>query len=64
MTDRQTNRATGLLLPWTGPRDGAGPAHAQLAALVRSEINTGRLRPGDRLPPSRGLAEQLGCPAG
>lgn len=56
----QTNRATGLFLPWSGPEDGAGPAHTQLAALVRTEINAGRLRSGDRMPASRTLAEQLG----
>ncbi len=60
MSVRQTNRVSGLFLPWSGPVEGAGPAHQQLAALVRGEINAGRLRPGDRMPPSRALAEELG----
>ncbi len=34
-------------------------AHAWLAAALRADIGAGRLRPGDRLPPSRVLAEEL-----
>ncbi|HEY6797512.1 MAG TPA: PLP-dependent aminotransferase family protein, partial [Kineosporiaceae bacterium] len=54
----QTNRATGLFLTWepTGP----GPAHHRLAAALRAQVNDGRLRAGDRLPPTRVLAEELG----
>lgn len=55
-----TIRATGLAVPWQDDVQHAGPAHQRLAALLRTEINTGRLRPGERLPPSRALAEQLG----
>ncbi|MBL8928678.1 MAG: PLP-dependent aminotransferase family protein [Kineosporiaceae bacterium] len=62
----QTNSRTGSGLdadltvdrPLAG---GSGPAHQRLAAWLRSEINGGRLLPGDRLPPSRALAEQLGA---
>jgi len=39
---------------------GPGPAHQHLAAVLRAEINAGRLRPGEQLPPSRTLAEELG----
>ncbi len=37
-----------------------GPAHQRLAAALRTEINEGRLRPGERLPASRTMAEELG----
>ncbi|MFZ0160954.1 MAG: PLP-dependent aminotransferase family protein [Kineosporiaceae bacterium] len=36
------------------------PAHHRLAAALRTEINEGRLRPGERLPASRTMAEELG----
>jgi GntR family transcriptional regulator/MocR family aminotransferase len=41
---------------------GAGklPIFAQIAELLSAEIRRGRLRPGDRLPGTRPLAEQLG----
>lgn len=54
----QSNRVTGLLVAWDP--DGAGPAHQRLAAALRGHVNAGRLRPGDRLPPTRVLAEELG----
>jgi len=54
----QSNRVTGLLLAWD--RDGAGPAHQRLAAALRALVNDGRLPAGDRLPPSRVLADELG----
>lgn len=54
----QSNRATGLLIPWDP--DAVGPAHHRLAALLRSAMAQGRLVPGDRLPPTRALAEELG----
>ncbi len=38
----------------------ATPAHQRLAAALRTEINEGRLRPGERLPASRTMAEELG----
>jgi GntR family transcriptional regulator/MocR family aminotransferase len=63
MASDQSNRATGLLVPWTpdGPDSpSTGPAHARLAALLRGRVTQGLLRPGDRLPPSRALAEELG----
>jgi GntR family transcriptional regulator/MocR family aminotransferase len=64
MASDQSNRATGLLLDWPGGVDAAagpsGPAHQRLAALLRAQVTRGRLRPGDRLPPSRALADELG----
>ena len=35
------------------------PLFDQLAAAVRAEIGRGALRPGDRLPPARELADSL-----
>ncbi|MDQ1286593.1 MAG: GntR family transcriptional regulator / MocR family aminotransferase [Actinomycetota bacterium] len=58
MPGDQSNRQIGLLVPWDP--DGAGPAHQRLAAALRHQVNNGRLRPGDRLPPTRILAEELG----
>jgi GntR family transcriptional regulator len=41
--------------------DRAGPpAYAQIEERVSEAISTGDLRPGDRLPPERQLAEELG----
>ncbi len=36
------------------------PLYAQLAAGVRTDAAEGRLRPGDRLPAAREVAESLG----
>jgi molybdate-binding protein/DNA-binding transcriptional regulator YhcF (GntR family) len=36
------------------------PLHQQIVDQVRHQIATGRLAPGDRLPPVRALAQQLG----
>jgi len=58
MRSNQSNRASALLVDWAP--DGAGPAHHRLAAALRAEIGSGRLRPGERLPPTRALAEELG----
>lgn len=62
MSSSQSNRSTGLLVPWSADDagDSAGPAHARLAALLREQVVRGVLRPGDRLPPSRALADDLG----
>ena len=52
-----------MLRPWalllTIKRDGGLPAHLQIAQQVADEIQRGRLAPGDALPGSRGLAQQL-----
>ncbi|MEH0467499.1 PLP-dependent aminotransferase family protein [Streptomyces sp. B21-097] len=54
----RTNRVTGLLLDL--PDDGRA-LHERLTAAIRSAILAGRLAPGDALPPSRALAEELSC---
>lgn len=54
------NRATALLVGWEPGAADAGPAHLRLAAALRAAVGDGRLRPGDRLPPTRALAEDLG----
>ena len=40
---------------------GAGPLHARLTRAVRVAIRTGASRSGAAVPPSRALAEELGC---
>jgi GntR family transcriptional regulator/MocR family aminotransferase len=40
---------------------GAGPAHERLARALRAAIREGRLAAGAAVPPSRALAEELGC---
>jgi GntR family transcriptional regulator / MocR family aminotransferase len=57
-----TNRAVELLLPLR--RDGSRPLQAQVAASLRDAIRRSALRPGDRLPPSRLLARDLGVSRG
>lgn len=42
------------------PATGASPLFVRIAELLRAEITRGRLRPGDRLPGTRPLAQQLG----
>src|SRR3954452_24288197 len=46
---------------WT-PRveAGSGPKYLVIAEALASDIRTGRLKPGDRLPPQRLLAKELG----
>jgi len=43
---------------------GASPAYAQIAQNIENAIKIGKLRPGERLPPERELAEQLGTARG
>lgn len=40
--------------------DGKGPHHAQLTRALRAAIVEGRLKPGARLPSTRGLCKELG----
>ncbi|CAM4285695.1 PLP-dependent aminotransferase family protein [Kerstersia similis] len=40
--------------------DGGGPRYLQIADAIGNALDAGRLRPGDRLPPQRQLARQLG----
>lgn len=47
-------------LSWTGRLDpAAGPRYLQIVAQLERAVATGLLRPGDRLPPQRRLAEHL-----
>ena len=41
--------------------DGPGPLHVRLTRAVRVAIRDGRLPVGSAVPPSRALAEELGC---
>ena len=49
----------GIDLRAGGGADRGTPVFARIAELISAEIRRGRLRPGDRLPGSRPLAEQL-----
>ena len=55
----QTNFAWATLLD-VGPAQ-AGRLHDRLAQALRTAIRDGRLAEGAALPPSRALAEELGC---
>ncbi|MDG4824807.1 PLP-dependent aminotransferase family protein [Asanoa sp. WMMD1127] len=57
MADSQTNSAWATLLDLSG----AGPTHQRLARALRGAIRSGRLPTGSAVPPSRALAEELGC---
>jgi DNA-binding transcriptional MocR family regulator len=47
-------------LTWTSRLDpAAGPRYLQIVAQLERAVATGMLRPGDRLPPQRRLAEHL-----
>jgi DNA-binding transcriptional regulator YhcF (GntR family) len=43
---------------------GASPVYAQIILHIENAIQTNKLRPGDKLPPERELAEQLGTARG
>ncbi|GIF77140.1 MocR-like pyridoxine biosynthesis transcription factor PdxR [Asanoa siamensis] len=58
VVDFQTNLAWATLLDLA---PGAGPAHQRLARALRAAIRDGRLPTGAAVPPSRALAEELGC---
>jgi len=59
MAESQTNLAWDTLLELDqGPR---GPLHARVSGALREAIRDGRLPAGSALPPSRVLAESLGC---
>ncbi|HZA82432.1 MAG TPA: GntR family transcriptional regulator, partial [Actinomycetes bacterium] len=59
MREFQTNLAWDPLLELGDRRQ--GPLHARLSSALRQAIRDGRLPPGSALPPSRALAEDLGC---
>ena len=41
-------------------KDSVEPIYQQIARHFRAQIESGRLAPGDRLPPTRDMARQLG----
>src|SRR5215469_17937498 len=45
-------------------RDDTIPLYRQVYEHIRAAITTGQLRPGDRLPSTRSLAEQFGTARG
>lgn len=46
---------------WIRPlKEGRGPRYAQIARMIIHAVEDGQLRTGDRLPPQRELARQLG----
>lgn len=50
--------------PWTPALDPTGPAYLALGRALESDIRSGRLLPGTRLPTHRALAEALGVNVG
>src|SRR5215216_7405188 len=58
MVEFQTNLAWDALLELSGR---PGPLHARLSGALREAIRDRRLPAGSALPPSRVLAEDLGC---
>jgi GntR family transcriptional regulator/MocR family aminotransferase len=59
MAESQTNHAWDIVLDLGRPGD--GPLHERLTAALRDAIRARRIADGDRLPPSRSLAADLGC---
>ncbi|GHJ52981.1 GntR family transcriptional regulator [Nonomuraea sp. TT08I-71] len=59
MRDLRTNLAWDVLLDLSAPAD--APLHERLKRALRREIRHGRIGLGSALPPSRKLAQDLGC---
>lgn len=57
----QTNSAWATLLDVSPPKDGPHRLHDRLARALRTAIRQGRLAEGAAVPPSRALADELGC---
>lgn len=57
----QTNLAWATLLDVPPPESGRRRLHDRLAHALRTAIRDGRLAEGAAVPPSRTLAEELGC---
>ncbi|MYQ99589.1 winged helix-turn-helix domain-containing protein, partial [Streptomyces sp. SID6139] len=62
MSSQWSNASSDLLFAIDRDRD--EPLRSQLERQVREAIRTGRLRVGERLPPSRELAGALGLSRG
>ena len=61
VTVSQTNLAWATLLDLHPPEAGRRRLHDRLAHALRTAIRDGRLVEGAAVPPSRALAEELGC---
>jgi GntR family transcriptional regulator/MocR family aminotransferase len=61
VTVSQTNLAWATLLDVSPPERGRRRLHDRLAHALRTAIRDGRLPEGAAVPPSRALAEELGC---
>jgi len=61
MAVSQINFALATLLDVGQPAPGRRRLHDRLAHALRAAIRQGRLSDGDAVPPSRALAEELGC---
>lgn len=61
VADSQTNLAWATLLDIGPPERGRRRLHDRLAHALRTSIRNGRLPEGAAVPPSRALAEELGC---
>ncbi|MFJ1806798.1 MULTISPECIES: PLP-dependent aminotransferase family protein [unclassified Streptomyces] len=61
MTVSQTNLAWATLLDVSPRKHGRRRLHDRLAHALRTAIRDGRLPEGAAVPPSRALAEELGC---
>ncbi|SHN36799.1 MocR-like pyridoxine biosynthesis transcription factor PdxR [Actinacidiphila paucisporea] len=61
MAVSQTNLAWATLLDLAPPQRGRSSLHDRLARALRTAIRDGRLPAGAAVPPSRALAEELGC---
>ncbi|MFY1693156.1 PLP-dependent aminotransferase family protein [Plantactinospora sp. WMMB782] len=61
MPDSQTNSAWATLLEIDSTDPGRRPLHDRLTRALRAAIRDGRLATGAAVPPSRTLAEDLGC---
>ncbi|WBB61757.1 PLP-dependent aminotransferase family protein [Streptomyces sp. WMMC500] len=61
MADSQTNSAWATLLDVGRPAGGGRRLHDRLAHALRTAIRDGRVTEGAAVPPSRVLAEELGC---
>lgn len=59
-TNSATNRMTSVMAWVPRIEDRTKPVYLAIADAIADDIRTGRLTPGQRLPPQRLLAEQLG----
>jgi DNA-binding transcriptional MocR family regulator len=53
-----------MTLHWTPQLGAGGPLYVEIARAIEADVLSGRLRPGDRLPPHRELADRIGVTVG